>query len=470
MKLILAGVIAVGMTDLAFAKDGNPKLNILFLAVDDMNDWTTLFDKSNPIQTPNLQRLADRGVFFKNAYCAAPACAPSRAAIMTGRAPHKSKVYYNRDAWAKIIPDAEVIPRVLMNKAGYATRAAGKIFHHGHSGDSPKDKPSFQLVEKMHLHAGKPAQNYNGYVKGEVRLGSTNFDWGLHEPEKHNDEYTVEWGLDVMEREWKAGMQPQFLALGIFRPHLPFWAPGRSFKLYPADAKLVMPNAPEGDLDDVSPVGVQMTLKEKFFQDNVYDQADFAPGSNEQLVRCYQAAATFSDEMIGRILDGLDATGQADNTIIVLWSDHGYHLGDKNCFVKFTLWEKATHVPFIIVAPGVTKPGTICAAPVSLLDIYPTLLDLAGVENDPKLKLDGVSLRPLLEDVNAKWDRPALTTYRKGNHAIKTDDYRYIRYHDGSEELYTDKDNWNITNIAEKPKMEPVLAKHRKLLDQLLND
>ena len=442
-------------------RDGKLQPNVLFIAIDDMNDWTTLFDKRNPIKTPHLERLAARGTFFENAYCAAPACAPSRAAIMTGRAPHKSGVLMNGNAWSELLPDAEVIPRYFMTH-GYQTRTCGKIFHHGGSGRDPKDKPSFQQKGKWHLHAGKPEKNYNGYTTGP--LSSPTFDWGEHNVDKHNDEYTVGWGAEIMTKEWKDGMQPQFLALGIFRPHLPFWAPTRSFKNYPGNKNLVQPHRPEGDLGDVSPVGVQMTLKERWFQDNLPKQKDFSPGSDEQMVRCYQAASTFADEMVGRILDDLDATGQADNTIIVLWSDHGYHLGDKECYVKFTLWEKANHVPFIIVAPGVTKPGTRCKAPVSLLDIYPTLVNLAGLPANPKN--DGVSLRPLLDDPDAEWDRPALMTYRAGNHAIKTADYRFIRYHDGSEELYTHADGWNVTNLAGRPDMGEVLKKHRRLLDE----
>jgi arylsulfatase A-like enzyme len=158
---------------------------------------------------------------------------------------------------------------------------------------------------------------------------------------------------------------------------------------------------------------------------------------------------------VGKLMDKLDATGQADNTIIVLWSDHGYHLGDKECYVKFTLWEKANHVPFIIVAPGITTPGTRCKTPVSLLDIYPTLVDLAGLPANEKN--DGLSLKPLLKNPDAKWERPALMTYGKGNHAIKTRTHRYIRYHDGSEELYTHEDGWNVTNLVKQAGMAPVL-------------
>ncbi|MBF0198272.1 MAG: sulfatase [Planctomycetes bacterium] len=440
------------------------KPNILFIALDDMNDWTHLFDENNPIHTPNLQRLASRGMFFENAYCASPACSPSRAAVMTGRAPHKSGIGGNGAAWAKKVPDAEVIPRWFLKHGKYDTRAGGKIFHHGKGGDDPPGKPSFQKVDHLHKHAGKPELNYNGYTKG--RLRGSGFDWGEHNVDMHCDDYTVEWGSKIMHEEWKEGMTPQFLALGIFRPHLPFWAPSRFFEKYPANEKLILPPMLENDFNDIPEIGIKMTLKEGFFQDTILDQKDYSVGSNEQLVRCYQAASTFADDFIGRILDELDKTGQADNTIIVLWSDHGYHLGDKNCFVKFTLWEKANHVPFIVVAPGITKPGSRCTAPVSLLDIYPTLVELARLPANPKN--DGVSLVPLLKDPQTKWERPALMTFQKGNHAIKTRDYRYIRYNDGSEELYAHADNWNHTNLVGNPEYTSVLEGHRILMDGVL--
>ncbi len=462
--ILRAGLIALAMPLVAEAAK---KPNVLFVAIDDMNDWSTVFDKNNPIRTPNLERLAARGMFFERAYCAAPACCPSRAAILTGRAPHKSGVRTNGDAWAKLLPGVEVLPRHFM-RHGYQTRGGGKIHHHGRTGKDPEGKPSFQEYFPMRIHAGKKGPNYNGYtgVKEARPLGVYAFDWGQHNVDKHNDEYTLDWAAGVMRREWKDGMQPQFLAVGIFRPHLPFWAPKRSFADYPANENLVQPHMPKGDMQDVSEVGYKMTLKERFFQNTIRDVPDFSPGSDEQLVRCYQAAATFADEIVGRLLDRLDATGQADNTIIVLWADHGYHLGDKDCFVKFTLWEKANHVPLIVVAPGVTRPGTRCEAPVGLVDLYPTLIDLAGLP--AKRDLDGVSLMPLLKDPSAEWKRPALTTYRKGNHAIRTRDYRYIRYHDGSEELYADDDPWNVANLAGKPEQADVLAGHRKLLDARL--
>ena len=149
--------------------------------------------------------------------------------------------------------------------------------------------------------------------------------------------------------------------------------------------------------------------------------------------------------MLGRLLDELDATGRADETIIVLWSDHGYHLGDKESVIKFSLWERANHVPLIIVAPGVTKPGTRIDTTVSLVDLYPTLVELAGLPNKPGL--DGESLVPLLKNPDTDRETPAITTLLEGNHAVVTKDWRYIRYGDGSEELYRDGDVWNHENL-----------------------
>ena len=184
------------------------------------------------------------------------------------------------------------------------------------------------------------------------------------------------------------------------------------------------------------------------------------------MIQSYQAAADYSDEMVGRLLDELDKTGRRENTIIVLWSDHGYHLGDKTACVKFTLWEKANHVPFIVVVPGITQPGSVCDRPVSLLDIYPTLVELAGLSEKPEL--DGQSLVPLLKHPERDWQRPALMTQLRGNHAIKTQTHRYIRYEDGTEELYTDADNWNINSLAKKPELASVLKQHRALMDKAL--
>ena len=436
--------------------------DVLFIAIDDMNDWTTLFDDSNPIQTPNLKRLAARGAFFNKAYCVVPACNPSRTAILTGLSPTTSGVYSNGNRWKDLLPDAVTLPQHF-GQNGYSTKGGGKIFHHGGTGADRADKPSFQDFFKLRLHANKPPKNYNGYTRDIQRnLASPSWDWGVHDVDKQTDEYTLDYVGKILQDEPRD--KPLFLAAGIFRPHLPFWAPPATFSRYPFD-KVKLPPRPAGDLDDVPPTGVRMSRKEPFIFDHSIKSPEDRPGSLRKMVQCYQAASDYADEMVGRLIDQFDASGRADNTIIVLWSDHGSHLGDKNATVKFTLWEKANHVPFIIVAPGVTKPGTVIDRPVSLLDIYPTLIELAGLP--PMSGLDGASLVPLLKNPKAKWDRPAIMTQGKGNHAVRSDRYRYIRYADGTEELYDhDKDPWEHTNLAKNAEFAAVIAAHKKHLPE----
>jgi hypothetical protein len=269
----------------------------------------------------------------------------------------------------------------------------------------------------------------------------------------------VEWIEQRMEENWD---RPLFLAAGIFNPHLPFYAPKENFSRYPLE-KTVPPPMPKGDLDDVGEIAEQMAHKEYWVYDNTILQEPGSPGSLQRMVQCYQAASDFADEMVGRLLDKLDETGRGDNTIIVLWSDHGYHLGDKESCVKFTLWEKANRVPFIIVAPGIATPGSRCDRPVGLVDTYPTLLELAGLPLKPDN--DGLSLVPLLKDPDRRWKRPALMTEGRGNHAVRTDRWRYIRYRDGAEELYDhDNDPWEWTNLAGDPRYAKVIANHRRWL------
>ena len=447
-----AGLSCVG--GYGAARPGPSRPNVLFIAIDDMNDWITLFHPDNPIKTPNLERLAARGMFFNRAYCVASACNPSRASILTGLRPSTSGVYGNHDAWRELVPNAITLPRYF-RKCGYATKGAGKIFHHGDAGADHPDRPSFEDFFDM-LPARAPKQNHNGYRTGN--LSKVWFDWGEHD-QKMIDLDTVEWVETAMEQKTD---KPLFLAAGIFKPHLPFYAPPEVFKRYPFD-ETTLPPMPEHDLDDVPEIGKNMALKEYFIYENTTMQPVDSPGSLKKMVQCYQASADFADRMVGRLIDKLDASGRADNTIIVLWSDHGYHLGDKESCVKFTLWEKANHVPFIVIAPGITKPGSVCEKPVSLLDIYPTLLDLCGLP--PSKEVDGTSLVPLLKNPDAKWERPALMTMGRGNHAVRSERWRYIHYSDGTEELYDHQnDPWEWDNLANNADYAAIIKEHRKWL------
>lgn len=453
----LKALAGVGLAVHGAAAANRP--DVLFISVDDMNNWLTLYDPKNPIKTPSLERLARRGVFFDHAYAAAPMCNPSRTAILTGLRPTSTGVYGNPDSPREVLKNKLTIPRHFM-KSGYWTQAGGKVFHYGVADDP--ENPSFHLVLNRPVELfGRPldrapAQNYTGFTQG--RMAAPVFDFGEHD-KKIIDVDLVEWVSGELKRPRN---RPLFQAVGILRPHLPFYAPPEYFRMYPFE-KVVQPPMPANDLDDVPPTGKKLADWERFVYDAVTSQPESSPGSLRRYVQSYQAAASFADAMVGRVLDALDASGKASNTIIVLWSDNGYHLGDKNSCVKFTLWEKSCNVPLIIVAPGIAAAGTRCSQPVSFVDVFPTLVELAGL---PAAEgLDGRSLVPLLRNPAMQWEQPALMTSGRGNHAVRSQRWRYIRYADGTEELYDhEKDPWEWKNLAGGTQYTDVINRHKAWL------
>ena len=456
MKRLLFAALVPLLSFAAPAPSSRP--DILFLALDDLNDWITLLDPDAPIATPNLQRLARRGVSFTRAYAASPACNPSRAALLTGRAPSSTGIYGNASDWRVALPDAVTLPRAFLN-AGYHVAGAGKIFHH-HLGGAFHDDASFHEFLPMPdpPDAPMPREKLNqlpGY-------GSANTDWGAWPLAETDalDVRSVDWCIDRLGRPRST---PLFLACGLFRPHMPFFVPPAWLERHPRDETRLPPLRPD-DLADIPAGGLALHAPSagRFWR-GMADSEKLRPGSWREAVRHYQAAATFADAQIGRLLDALDASPAGRHTIVVLWSDHGYQLGEKDSWEKFTLWEKATHVPFIVVAPGLAPAGATCARPVSLLDLYPTLLELAGLP--APAGLEGRSLVPLLRQPSAAWDRPAVMTYLRGNHAVRSERYRYIRYANGDEELYdhtTDPQEW--TNLAARPALSTVKSDHARWL------
>ncbi|MEM9186382.1 MAG: sulfatase [Planctomycetota bacterium] len=437
--------------------------NVLFVVIDDMNDAIALLDPANPIKTPNLERLARRGVVFTRAYCASPACNPSRVAVLTGKRPSTTGVYGNKGAWRETMPDAVTLMQHFMSH-GYRVEGAGKIFHH-HLGGAFHDKGSFHRFLMMPDPPDKPmpAAKLNGFAW----YGSPNTDWGVWPAASGTpvDVRTIDFCIERL-REIDTGDRPFFLAAGLFRPHMPFFAPQQAFAHYPID-DVVMPETKDGDLDDL-PTGALTLLGPKaWFFDGMMKADRQSPGAYRAAVQAYQACSTFADAQLGRLLDALDASPQRDNTVIVLWSDHGYHLGEKRHMEKFALWEKTTRVPYIVAAPGLAPGGGRCDRPVDLMSIYPTLIELCGLERRPDL--DGVSVVPLLKDPDgASWDRPALMTYKRNNHAVRSDRWRYIRYADATEELYdhnVDPHEWN--NVAADPSNKATVDGHRQWLPEV---
>jgi len=451
LKLTAAGAAMFAAPRLAFSASSAVKRpNVLFMAIDDLNDWIGCLGGHPDVKTPNLDRLAARGVLFTNAHCSAPACNPSRASLMTGILPSTSGVYHNPDPWRKspVLKDAVTIPQHFMAH-GYSAVGGGKIYH-GSFPDPPSWQDYFPSQQKNKPDDPEPANRPANGIPN-----TAHFDWGPVDvpDEEMGDRQVAAWAKQQLQKKHD---KPFFIGCGFFRPHLPWYVPTKYFDMYPPD-KITLPNVNENDLDDVPPIGRKMARPEgdhaKVIEYNQWRKA----------VQGYLASISFTDTCVGRVIDALDSSAYADNTIVILWSDHGWHLGEKLHWRKFSLWEEATHNVLMVVAPGVTRPGQRCSRPVTMLDIYPTLIDLCNLT--PKRELQGKSFLPLLKNPQAQWDRPALTTHGRDNHSLRSEQFRYIRYSDGTEELYDhEKDELEWTNLANDPKYAGVKKQLAKWL------
>ncbi len=420
------------------------RMNVLFIAVDDLNDWISPLGGYEGCKTPNFERLAKRGMTFTKAYCAAPACNPSRASLMTGIRPWNSGVYLNPQPWRPATPDAVTLPQHF-SKHGYHSIGAGKIFHGSFDEPASWDeyqkkggdpKPTKQVLNDPHSRAG-------GVIWGVLDV----------QDEEMNDYKTASHSINYLNQ---AHDKPFFLACGIYRPHMPWQVPRKYYDMYPLE-EINTPYVPDGDLSDIPAAGVRVARPQG-------DHATMLKTKNwKYAVQAYLASITFADAQVGRVLDALEASEHNDNTIVVLWGDHGWHLGEKEHWRKFALWEEATRVPFFMSVPGMTQPGSRCAATIDLMSLYPTLCELCQLPITEQL--DGVSIAPLLRDSKSVWKRPAITTHGRNNHAIRSDQFRYIQYADGSEELYDhSSDPGEFTNLASDPVMQAAISELKEWL------
>ncbi|MEM7475356.1 MAG: sulfatase [Planctomycetota bacterium] len=429
--------------------DSTERPNVLFIAVDDLNDWIRCMGGRAGVSTPHLDRLAACGVLFTNAHCAAPSCNPSRVAVMTGVAPHHSGIYNNSQDWRMSgrLSDASTIPEHF-RQAGYRAIGGGKIFHalswikdgYGQQQNDPKIWDDYfpsatdPMPPALWPKGANAKTNAAGYTNWKaiaqaedqsIRRPAHFWDWAPYdEPESESaDSKVVDWATRELAKD---SQTPVFQAVGIFRPHIPWFAPRKYFDLYPIEG-VKLPKILKNDLADTSAVGQGFCRRQ---------WQDWAVKTNmwRGAVQGYLASISFADAQIGRLLDSLDASPRAKNTIVVLWSDHGMHIGEKEHWEKFTLWEESTRVPLMIVAPGVTQAGGVCKQPVSLLDIYPTLNELCGLAPIPGL--DGQSLMSLLRDPSSERVEPAITTWGQRNFGIRDERFRLIQYHNGDQELY----------------------------------
>jgi arylsulfatase A-like enzyme len=414
------------------------KPNILFISIDDLNDFPTFTGRYPDALTPHMDRLAKGGIVFTRAHCQYPVCGPSRASLMTGLSP----VALGYESHMK---DTEVEKRAAelgtstlhtyFSKHGYKTMAVGKIFHR-HVPEGSVDASG----GRGDMMAGLGKLKKNWYHKGTMT------DWAAA-PERDDqlpDYDAAAWAVEQLQAQHD---QPFFLMVGFLRPHVPWYVPQKWFDLYDRD-KITLPHFDKNDLDDVPDTARRISVLEEM------PRTEWAIENDQwrNIVQAYLASISFVDAQVGKVLDALKASPYAENTIIVLWSDHGYHMGEKNTFQKHSLWERSSHVPLIFAGPMVNA-STRCDRIVSLLDIYPTLVDMAGLPGNSAN--EGRSLLPLIREPEKEWPYPAFTGWKEGSFAMQTEQFRYLRYQDGSEELYDHRTDLNeITNLAQDPKFK----------------
>lgn len=425
-------------------RSGPEQPNVLFIAIDDLNDWMGCMGGHPDAKTPNFDRLAARSVMFTNAHCSAPVCNPSRASLMTGIRPSTSGVYMNAHNWREAMPDIQTIPQYFM-AGGYYALGRGKIYHH-HWPDSHV----YAWDEYVYRTPDRPPDKTHPRY---MNIGD--LEWGpIIGVEADMDDYQIaSWGALQLERDFD---KPFFLACGFYKPHQKWFIPEKYFDMFDPDS-VALPVVNENDMDDIPPQGIEWANPDYRYK-TIKEAGAWGDG-----VAAYLATVAFVDTQLGRLLDALDASKYSSNTIIVLWSDHGWHLGEKLHWAKNTLWEEATKAPLFVSVPGMTRPGSKCSRPVSFLDIYPTLVDLCSLE--PKKDLEGKSFVPLLKNPKAQWDKPVVTTKRRNNHTIRSERWRYTRYADGTEELYDSaNDPLEWTNLLWPASPDP---EHRAIADDL---
>jgi arylsulfatase A-like enzyme len=441
-----------------FETEKTAKPNVLFIAVDDLNNWLGCLNNYSNTKTPNIDRLAAMGVVFSDAHCQAPLCGPSRASLMTGLRPSTTGIY-------GMIPDEKIrsenpatkeiifLPEYFKNN-GYYTMGVGKLFH-DHAPNNIFEESGGRvkgfgpLPEKRFVWDGfGPAD--------KTKYGRTSTDWGAY-PEKEeqmHDHKSANWTIERLNKFYD---KPFFLGVGFLRPHVPLYVPQKWFDLHPIES-IQLPPYLSDDLSDIPQVGLDINDLPMMPSTEWAKQT----GEWKKIIQAYLACVSYVDYEIGRVLDALEKSNYANNTVIVLWSDHGYRLGEKGTFAKHALWESATKAPLIFAAPNLPK-GKKIDVPVEMISIYPTLLELSGLPTYDRN--EGISLVSLMKNNKGLEKATAITTYGINNHTIKVKGYRYIQYEDGTEEFYDHKKDPNEwKNEAKNPKYSAQMKLMKKWL------
>ena len=420
------------------------QLNVLMICIDDLNDWVGFLEGHPQAITPHMDALAKRGRIFSNAHCAVPVCTSSRVSVMSGVAATTHGSYEIGPRYEEL-PALKNLPTIqrYFKDNGYVTLEGGKVLHHGFGGRLAGDIDR-SLGRKRSPRPKKPMNRPSDW--------SGAWDWGAF-PATNAEMADHQLAKNAAAAFKEDFDKPFFMTVGFFRPHVPLYVPPKWFDLYDADS-LSLPPDPKPDLND---------LPKNFLTINNYAVAPthaevVSNGKQQSLTHAYLASISFVDHCVGVVLDALKSSQYSDDTVIVLWSDHGFHLGEKQHWAKRTLWEESTRVPLLFAGPGI-QHDKACAEPASLLDVYPTLVEICNL---PKSKhLEGLSLVPQLNDPATSRDRPAITSSYFGNHSLRSRDWRLIVYEDGAEELYDHRnDPDEFLNLASDPS-------HKATRDQL---
>lgn len=429
----------------------DPRPNVLFIGVDDLNDWIEPLGGHAAAITPNLAALASRSVSFTNAQAASPSCNPSRTSLLTGLHPLRTGVVANQQGnFRQYLPQAKTMISHF-EEEGYEMACFGKLFHGGEvlneewdAFDWCQSNPTFEDS----VHHGISYLTDSLYFLFDWAVSEDSLDqWGGH--------LSANKAIEFIQDD---GNSPFFLSVGFISSHIPWYVPKRFFDLYDS-LKIDLPDSTFDDLADLPQFALDYTRKSRKGHQEIIDH-----DKREEAIRFYLAAVTFLDWEIGRILDSLEKSAYAENTIVVVWSDHGYHLGEKQVWKKNTLWEESCRIPLFIQLPDSTNSSQQIEIPVSLLDLYPTLIDLCSLQ--PRDDLDGLSLVPLLEDQASDFFRDYVISTNAFGSTVRSQKWRYIQYLDGSEELYDHEvDGEELRNLSQIDEFIPILLEQRELLN-----
>ncbi|MAS96928.1 MAG: choline-sulfatase [Verrucomicrobiales bacterium] len=462
----IRGLIAGVLLALFFPAQAEQKPNFLIIAIDDLNDYVGCLGGHPDTKTPNIDKLANQGILFTNAHCNSPVCNSSRASIWTGLRPSTTGITTNHTGYFRENPEYKnlhCLPQT-MQASGYSTTAFGKVYHLGAKIDASTDWQQLRTYRygpllKTHLnfHTGDRLTDWGVLPSGDhPRIGMLPSDPEAPSFDEDIARRTIEFLGDSHN-------VPFFLGCGFFRPHTPLYSRKKHYDRFPIE-EISIPEVQEDDIEDLPYFKAKPRREQDIEAPGLWNHQWITEnGKWKDILQAYFAAIASTDDKVGEVMAALQQSEFSENTYVILFSDHGWNLGEKEHWGKAALWEQTTRVPFIIYGPGIPA-GIRCSKPVELLSIYPTVLDYAGIEQPHSL--EGVSLRPLLEDPESEWDHPALTTF-SDHHALRTERWRYIRYVDGSEELYdhdTDPNEWSNLSQENHPEL-PVL---RRQLEEIL--